>query len=90
MYRVVAHLAHRNRLLHLLFGEVPLPPIFSMTVTRNQMMFAVNFVDPAELARHFCSPYISDTSRIRFYFNKVSSITNGVSDLMLWGVLAAI
>ena len=22
------------------------------------MMFAVNFVDPAELARHLCSPFI--------------------------------
>jgi len=32
MHRVVAHLAHENRVLHLLLGEVPLPPVLSMTM----------------------------------------------------------
>ena len=56
------------------------------------MMFAVNFVDPAELARHLCSPFAFVTSRIRikFYFNNVSSMTSGDVALMLWGVLGAI
>ncbi len=64
MHGLVAHLTYENRVLHLLLGEVPLPPILSMTVSGNQMMFAVNFVDPAELARHLCSPFTFDTSRI--------------------------
>lgn len=54
MHRVMAHLAHENRALHLLFREVSLPPVLSMTVAGDQMMFAVNFVDPAELAPHHC------------------------------------
>lgn len=54
MHHAVAHLAHENRPLHLLLGEPPLPPVLSMTVTRYQMMFAVNLVDPAELAPHDC------------------------------------
>ena len=62
---------------------MPLPPILSMAVTGNQMMFAVNFVDPAELARHLFSPFTFDRSRIRFYFNRVNNMTNGVVALML-------
>jgi hypothetical protein len=52
MHRVMAHLAHENGSLHLLLREVPPPPILSMTVPGDQMMFAVNFVNPAKLAPH--------------------------------------
>ena len=52
MNGVVARLAHVNRLLHLLCCEGALPPILSMAMSGYQMMFAVNFVDPTELAQH--------------------------------------
>ena len=52
MNGVVARLAHENRLLHLLCCEGALPPILSMAMSGYQMMFAVNFVDPTELAQH--------------------------------------
>ncbi len=89
MHRLVAHLAYENRVLHLLLGEVSLPPVLSMTVSGNQVMFAVNFVDSAELARHLWSPYTFYTSRIRFYFKNVSNMITGVWGLMLCEVLAA-
>ena len=65
MHRFVAHLADENRVLHLLLGEVPLPPVLSMAVAGNQMMFAVNFVDPTELAQHLYSPCTFGTRKIK-------------------------
>lgn len=52
MYGIVARLAHENCVQHLLLGELALPPILSMAMSGNQMVFAVNFFDPAELAQH--------------------------------------
>lgn len=69
MYRAVAHLAHKNRAQHLLLREVPLPPILSMTVAGNQMMLAMDFVDPAEMAQHglFVCPFLTCLTRFQHH-----------------------